>query len=348
MNTRYIHLTDAERRRMERLRKSGKGVRAIARALDRGVGTVSEELRRNSVRGAYDARKAGHKAYVRRKYAKADCLAVVGDRELRRYVEDKLAAEWSPEAIAGRIRRIDRRLPRASTKAIYKFVYSPHGRPLEHCLYSRAVRRKSGPKRNRPVWEDGRRSIEERPREVGKRRQFGHFEADFIESGRDGTGSVLVLVERRTRYPFLRYVADRGTEAVNRLVMDALAGIPARSITVDNDLSLQKHRQLSELLHADVFFCHPQSPHEKGTVENRNKVIRRYLPKRSDLSQYRDRLPGIEEKLRSRPMKCLGWRTPAEAWGRERETRETKNHGECVVQWSKAYGSIGESVRLRG
>src|SRR3989344_9010469 len=181
----YEHISESERRRIERLRNGEWGVRETARALGRSVGTISEEIRKNSVRGAYDAKKAEHKAHVRRKYSKQQCLKVVSNSELRRYVEEKLILEWSPELIAGRIRKIDRHMPRVSPKAIYAFVYSVYGRPFEQFLYSNMVKKKGGPKRGRTTVMDGRISIEKRPKRVEKRAQFGHFEGDFIESGKD-------------------------------------------------------------------------------------------------------------------------------------------------------------------
>src|SRR3989344_2767801 len=93
----YEHLSENERRRIERLTASGWSVRGIARVLGRGVGTISEEIRRNQVKGAYDAKKAGHKARVRRQYSKQQCLKVVSNPVLQAYVEEKLEEEWSPE-----------------------------------------------------------------------------------------------------------------------------------------------------------------------------------------------------------------------------------------------------------
>lgn len=314
----YEHLSENERRRIERLKSSGWSVRGIARALGRGIGTISEEIRRNQVKGAYDAKKAGHKAHVRRQYSKQQCLKVVSSRDLQTYVEEKLKEEWSPELIAGRIRKVDRHLPRVSTKAIYAFVYSVHGRPFEQFLYSNMVKKNGGPKRGRTTVMDGRISIEKRPKRVEKRAQFGHFEGDFIESGKDGTGSLLVLAERKTRYPFIRYCLDRSTAAVNEMIFSLLRNIPLESLTLDNDLSFQKHKALSELINAVVFFCHPYTSSEKGTVENRNRAIRRTVPKKTDLSQVSEEtIRMIETKLRNRPMKCLNYRTPQEAWDRE-------------------------------
>lgn len=314
----YTHIEESERRRIERLTKSGWSVRGIARALGRGIGTISDEIVRNRVKGAYDAKKAEHKAHVRRKYSKQQCLKVVEHPELRRYVEEKLQDEWSPELIAGRIREVDRHLPRVSPKAVYAFVYSVHGRPFEQFLYSKIVKKKGGPKRGRTTVMDGRTSIEQRPARVQKRKEFGHFEGDFIESGKDGTGSLLVLVERKTRYPFLAYCLDRSTVAVNELIFNLLKFVPLKSLTLDNDISFKKHEALSALIDVAVFFCHPYTSSEKGTVENRNRAIRRTVPKRTDLSQISEEtIHLIETKLRNRPMKCLGYRTPQEAWDAE-------------------------------
>ena len=327
----YEHISDSERRRIERLRKSGWSVRGIAKALGRGVGTVSEEIRKNSVRGVYDARKAQHKAWVRRKYSKQQCLKVAMHPGLRQYVEEKLREEWSPELIAGRIRNIDRHVPRVSPKAIYAFIYSVHGRQLEQFLYSKMVHKKSGPKRGRKAVMDGRISIEQRPARVEKRKEFGHVEGDFIESGRDGSGSLLVLTERKTRYPFIAYCADRSAAAVNELIFTLLKSVPLKSLTLDNDVSFKKHQRLSELIGAIVFFCHPYTSNEKGTVENRNRVVRRTVPKKTDLSQVSaETIQMIQMKMRNRPMKCLGYKTPQEAW--DAEMRKQKS-AKSAVSW---------------
>lgn len=345
MRHKYEHISDSERRRIERLRESGKSLRMIAERLGRSVSTVSDELKRNKVRGVYDARKAQHKAYVRRWRSKQDCLKVVMDADLKHYVEERLREEWSPELISGRLEKQQKALRYASTKAVYKFVYSVHGRTLERFLYSKSVRRRSGPKRKQSVWEDGRVSIEQRPKKVLLRKEFGHFEGDFIESGKDGEGSVLVIAERKSRYPFLRYCPDRSTAAVNALIAETLRSVRVKSLTFDNDISLQKHKELSALVSADVFFCHPQAPHEKGTVENRNKAIRRYVPKRSDLSQFKNKLAAIEEKLRTRPMKCLTFKTPAEVWARAMQKQASKN---TARSRGGIITSTNLSVRLRG
>lgn len=344
----YTHITDSERRKIEYATAEGKSIRSIAKKLGRSPNTVAEEIRRNSVKGVYTRRKAHCKTVMRRKQSKIQCLKAATDPALKEYITAHLTDEQSPEGISGRIKHIDTHLRYVSTKAIYKFVSSVHGRKLEKHLYSKAVKKKGGPKRKRSITIDGRRMIDERPERIEKRKEFGHFEGDFIESGRDGTGSLLVLIERKTRYPFVVYTEDRTTERINLLMAEVLADVPVRSMTLDNDLSFQKHEELSALVDAVVFFCHAYCSHEKGTVENRNKVIRRYLPKRTDLSTVpKERFKEVEQILRTRFMTCLSFHTPQEVWDREMKTysatmHRTKKHAVSV------HYQLTEGVLLQG
>lgn len=344
----YTHITENERRSIERFLGDGRSRRYIAEKLSRSVGTISEEITENSVKGVYDARKAHHKATQRRKQAKVQCMKVAMDPELKKYVTHHITEHQSPEGISLRLKNVDTHLPYASTKAIYKFVYSPHGRCIERHLHSKAVAKKPGRKRDTAtVWDDGRVSIEKRPHKVENRREFGHWEGDFIESGKDGTGSLLVLVERKTRYVFLRYVSDRSADGVNALVEEMLADVPVRSVTIDNDVSFKKHETLSEMIGADIFFCHPQCSHEKGGVENRNKAARRYVKKRTDISQYSAKyIQYVEEKLREKFMVCLNGRSPQEAWDAEMEKHRAK-----ILKTKTAAGRreiTRNGVRLQG
>jgi len=297
----------------------------IASKLGRSVSSISDEIKLNSVNGSYDAKKAQAKADLRRKNSKLQCMKVAMNPLLKNFVIENILEDQSPEGISGRLREVENGIQYASTKAIYKFVCSPHGRQIEKHLYTKAVHKKGGPKRGTSVSIDGRTMIDERPQSVEKRLEFGHFEGDFIESGKDGKGSLLVLVERKTRYPFIQYLEDRSTRNVNRLVQEILKDIPILSLTIDNDLSFQKHRELSLLIEAEIFFCHAFASHEKGTVENRNKSVRRYLKKKTDLSKIsKETIIFVREKLRDKYMKCLDFRTPREAFEAELNKIEMK------------------------
>ena len=345
MSKTFRHFSFAERKSIERWLGQQKSLRWIAGALGRSVSSISAEIHRHRVKRRYDAKKAHHKAYVKRKDSKIQSLKVAVDPELRDYVETKIQDHQSPEGISGRLKQIEIGLPYASTKSIYKFVKSPYGRQIERNLHSRAVKKKGGPKRGRPLTIDGRTLIDERPKYIEKRLQFGHFEADFIESGKDGKGSLLVLVERKTRYPWLKYLEDRDTETVNRAIQKLLVNIPVKTLTIDNDVSFQKHKKLSTLIGADIFFCHPFASHEKGTVENRNKAIRRYMPKRTNLSTYSEEyIQWVEQILRNKFMKCLEYHTPHEML--EKELRKQKIPLSYGIM--KKQLLTGGSVRIEG
>jgi IS30 family transposase len=318
------HLEYCERRSIERFLMKDISIRGIAQALSRSVSTISEEKKLGSVRGVYKADRAQKKAELRRRQSKQKCLKVAMDPVLKVYVTKQLKDDQSPEAISGRIREIDTHIPYANKHAIYAFVKSSHGGPLEHHLYRKRVQRKGGPKRGSVKASDQTKvSIEQRPEKANNRTEFGHFEGDFIESGKDGSGSLLVLIERKTRYPFVIYTEDKTTLTVNELIAGCLCDVPVKSITLDNDISFQKHEALSELMDATVYFTHPYTSSDKGTVENRNGRIREFVPKRCDISQVSPSvIKQAEEHLRTRFMKCLGFLTPQEVWEVEMEHKE--------------------------
>jgi len=341
----FRHFDLQDREKIEQWLGQQKSLRWIAGALGRSISSISDEIKRNRVKGIYDSKKAHHKAYVKRKYSKSQCLKVAVDPELQNYVETNIKSHQSPEGISGRLKQIEAGIQYASAKAIYKFIKSPHGRQIEKNLYSRAVKKKGGPKRDRPVTIDGRTMIDQRPKYIEKRLQFGHFEADFIESGKDGKGSLLVLVERKTRYPWLKYLENRDTETVNRAIQELIAGITVKTLTIDNDISFQKHEKLSTLIGADIFFCHPFASHEKGTVENRNKAIRRYIPKRTNLSTYPEEyIRWVERILRNKFMKCLEYHTPYEMLMKESRKQKIP----CQYGTMEKQLLTGMSVRIQG
>ena len=337
------HIDLAERRAIERGLTSNKGVNEIARLRRRAKSTISEEIRLGTNDGVYRAVYADKQAQDRRRDAKQQCLKVAMDPELKAYVTQKLKDNQTPEAISGRIKTKDTHIPYASPKAIYHFVHSSHGGPLEHHLHRRRVKRKGGPKRGtKRACDTTKRMITERPLHIEDREEFGHYEGDFIVSGKNGGGALLVLVERKTRRVFVVRVTDRRAEAVNALIGTMLAGMPIRSITLDNDISFVKHEALSALINAEVYFTRPYTSQDKGSVENRNKIIREFVPKGSDISLVPDETIRIAQgHLNTRYMKCLGWRTPLEVWDAEVETwRAEHTHARVRKNAPCAVGSL--------
>lgn len=314
MNKRkYAHIKKAERTEIAILLEKGYSKREMARALRRSPNTIAQEVLQNSVKGTYDPAKANHKAYVKRKYSKYQGMKIVQDRELWDYVGQKLRQDWSPEEIAGRVKYVDKHITYASYQAIYKFVYSAYGRALERRLRYKGRRRK--PRNNGKVAKlENRVFIEKRPKITERRGRFGDWEGDFIVSGKNGSGVLLVLHERKTRYTIIRKIASKSPVLVNRYMKEMFGLVVCfNSLTLDNDIVFRKHEELSGLLGKPVYFCHPYHSWEKGGVENTNKLIRQYVPRGSDISKCTDRgIQATEDTLNSRPRKCLRYRTPLE------------------------------------
>lgn len=317
----YSHITKTERLEIAVLRRRGYSLREIARVLKRSPGTLSEEIRKNSTRGYYDPEKAQHKAYVKRKYSKYQGMKIVSDNQLRTYVENKIRDEWSPEEIAGRLKEVDQEIKYASRGSIYKFIYSAYGRLLEKHLRYKGRRRK--PRSHSKVTQlKDRIFINQRPKIVANRERFGDWEGDFIVSGKNGTGILTVLHERKARYVLIRKLVGITIEQVHQLVWEMTGGYIVNTLTLDNDIVFKKHKELSEMLGAPIYFCHPYHSWEKGGVENSNKLIRQYVPKRSDISQYSDGyIQMVQDKLNNRPRKCLNYQTPLEVMRENHQMR---------------------------
>jgi transposase, IS30 family len=312
--TEYNHIALVERKEIEMLSSEGRSQNYIARTLQRGKGTISEEIKNNSVDGIYNAEKAHHKAYVKRKYSKYQGMKIVGNKETRDYVEKHLKDDQSPETIAGRMKEVDTDISYAGKGAIYKFVYSVYGRCLEKFLYSRSVHKKSGPKRGSQDKLTDRVFIGERPKYIDDRRDFGDWEGDFIVSPKDGSGVLLVLHERKSKYTIIKKLMTRNNNEVNKAIYEITGGMVCfNSLTLDNDIAFKKHEELSKLLGVNIYFCEPYKSWQKGGVENMNKQIRRYIPKRTDISKVSERrIQKIEDKMNNKFRKCLNYKTAYE------------------------------------
>jgi transposase, IS30 family len=290
-------------------------LRAIARALGRGHTTIADEVQRNAVGGVYDPQKAAHKTYVRRKYAKYQGMKIVGHDELRGFVERGLKEGRSPESIAKRVNRRERHLPTISGDSIERFLRSVYGREIESIRNALKQKRRWRRKRPKSARLGDRKFIDVRPRIANRRGRVGDAEGDFIESGRAGSGRLLVVVDRKLRVTFIEKVWPVSVANITRAFLRIKTRYPEmRTLTTDNDILLGHHEELEQLLGIKIFFCHPYHSWEKGTVENTNGEIRKYIPKGADISK-RSRyfIRSVEAKLNDRYMDCLDSRTPAEA-----------------------------------
>lgn len=303
MKKKYTHLKREERFVIEKLWNAGVVIRRIAEVLERSPNTVSREIVKHTVHGIYDARKASHKAYATRWRAKRQCLKVALDAFLVRFVSEKLEQKWSPKQISGFLRR--EYSVTCSAKAIYKFVES---RGLGHLLFWGWNKRKGGRKRGHwKTTKDGRKYIEDRPVVDG----VGHFELDFVVS-KQSTWSLLVAVDRVTRRTLIRKLPNRKRDTIRAALSRMFHGVTLRSITTDNDIAFTSWRELQALLNTRIYFTHPYHAWEKGLVENTNRWIRCFVPKRRDIGTVTEEdLGEINAFLNDRPRAVLGFMTPS-------------------------------------
>lgn len=292
--------------------------------MKRSKSAIADEWKINAVKGIYDPAKAQQKSYVRRRNAKYQGKKIAGHDQLRKFVEGKLMDDQSPQAIAGRIRKQEKHLPSVSKESIYRYIQSPYGRNIEIHRQQKRGRKRS--RRTKVPQLDGRVFIDKRPQYINKRTRAGHAEADFIVSGKSGYGILLVVVDRKLRTAFLERILVVTIRQVHNAFLRILKRYPEmKSFTTDNDILFQHHKKLEKLLGIKIYFCHPYHSWEKGAVENVNKVIRKDIPKGSDLSRYsRKFIVSLEQKLNRRSMKCLDYATPQEALNAFRKRKNSR------------------------
>lgn len=338
----YTHIKKAERLEIAILLNNRYSITDIAKVLKRSKGTVSDEIRNNSVNGMYDPHKANHKAYVKRKYSKYQGMKIARNKQLRDYVEERLKQDWSPEQISGRIKEVDKHIKYVGFKGVYKFVYSPYGRQLEKLLRYKGRKRRN--KKGKPTKIKNRTFIDQRPKIINNKARYGDWEGDLIVSGKNGKGVLLVLHERRSRFPVIEKIMSRKTSVINQSIQAITGGFVCfNSLTLDNDISFSKHQELSTMIGAPVYFCHAYHAWEKGAVENTNQLIRQYIPKGSDISKYTNKqIRDIETKLRNRPRKCLNFKSPLEVMIENNQFKTLRDYG--IISSIKK----PQAVRLEG
>jgi IS30 family transposase len=319
-------LSFAEREEIALGRASGYSMRSIAARLGRSPSTVSRELARNTTPGgwAYRATIAHARAYERAGRPKPSKLAV--NLRLRETVERDLRMRYSPEQIAGRLRRDFPTDPEmwVSTETIYQSLYvQSRGalrRELTKCLRTgRAVRRpcrQSGLRKNRIP---NMINISERPAEAEDRAVPGHWEGDLIV-GKGNLTAIGTLVERTTGYTMLVHLPDGyKAEQVRDALTAKIQTLPEalrRSLTWDQGIEMREWEQVSVAADIEIYFCDPHAPWQRATSENTNGLLRQYFPRSSDLSIHSPTdLDWVATELNDRPRKRLGFNKPIEQIG---------------------------------
>jgi len=316
-----------ERRAIEDMLNAKIAVREIAAEIDRHVSTVYREIKRNhyddkelpELNGYYGM--VAQRAASQRRARRRKLVRLAG---LRKAVIKQLKEGWSPEQIAGRL-QFEGQSVRVSHETIYAYVYGPDGRSKQlarHLPSRRKNRRSRYARRPRGQVFPPDRSIHQRPEHVKTRETFGEWEGDLMIFERaQGKMNVASLVERKTRFAVLFRNNDRSsTHFINKLmgVMEPLPQTARRSITFDRGFEFREWRKLKPGIGTEAWFCDPQAPWQKGSVENLNKRARRYLPRDAPVAALTNRdMKSICERLNGTPRKCLGWRTPTEVFREE-------------------------------
>ncbi|MEX3901291.1 IS30 family transposase [Paraburkholderia sp. BR10954] len=320
-----LALTLAEREEISRGLVAGDSIQSIARRLSRSPSTVCREIKRNSGQDGYRASHADQLAWDRSLRPKV--CKLVEHRKLAHIVAGKLQLQWSPQQIAGWLKRAWRGKEdyHVSHETIYRSLFiqargALKKELLEHLRRTRAMRRS---RHHTQKTDDHGRirdavSISDRPATVEDRAVPGHWEGDLLCGS--GGSQIATLVERQTRYVMLVKIASKDSETVVNALIRHAGKLPQelyKSLTWDRGTEMANHKQFTIATDIAVYFCDPKHPWQRGSNENTNGLLRQYFPKGIDLSVYSQaRLNAVARRLNERPRKTLDYETPAERFHR--------------------------------
>mgnify|MGYP001823677764 FL=1 len=316
-----LALTHSEREEISRGIARQLSLRTIAVRLGRSPSTISREINRNGDPKSYRATQADQSAWDRAHRPKTCKLA--DNPTLRYNVARKLKSNWSPEQIAGWLKRAypGNEDNQVSHETIYRslFIQARGVLKKELQLYlrtQRAIRRS----KHASLKRDGLGqithavSISERPASVEDRAVPGHWEGDLIEGANNSY--IATLVERHSRYVMLVKIQSKDTDTVISALIKQSKKLPIelyKSLTWDRGKEMAGHQRFTLATNIDVYFCDPSSPWQRGSNENTNRLLRQYFPKGTDLSVHsQSKLSAVARQLNERPRKTLGFETPAE------------------------------------
>ncbi len=324
----YKHLSLEEREKLLCLFEQGISLREIGKLLGRKHTTLGRELKRNKVGAGKKSHEYFNSSYV-------PCIAhkKASSRAVRQrtkaplkepliflYVRQHLRTPffWAPEQIAGTL-PLEHPGKSITAETIYSYIYSKKGKGYKLWKLLVHQRKKRMKKGGRRIKRDGKIpgsiSIDLRPKDVDTRVTFGHWETDDVIGKSTDKAALSVTVERLTRLTILSVVERSAKDKTEHLV-SRLGTYPQRArktITADNGSENSYHKQISNSLKLKMYFCHAYHSWEKGTVENTNGRIRRFVPKGSSIDNIsKAQIEGIEQILNNTPRKCLGYLTPTQ------------------------------------
>lgn len=308
----YTHLTEDERYTIYEMRKEGHRQEEIARHLKRSPASISRELQRNSGERGYRPRQAQHKAQDR---ARGCANGRRVSEAAWTQAQEQLREEWSPEQMAGRLKRTG--TERMSHETIYRRVYADKaaGGDLWRNLRCQKLRRKRyGSGQGRRGQIPNRVSIDERPPVVAAKTRVGDWEGDTV-IGAGQRQALVSLVERKTQFTVLAKVPRKTAQQVTDAAIAGLRPLKAwvHTVTFDNGTEFSWHEQIASALDTAIYFAHPYASWERGLNEQVNGLIRQYFPKKCRFETITDTdVKHVMDKLNNRPRKSLAFKTPRE------------------------------------
>lgn len=311
------NLTFYDRQMLEYWLRTKQSMRAIARLLKRDHTVLVRELKRNSAgdRKKYRA-DAAQRLFEKRSH-RQHRSKLDKHPELKEYVAVGLKNEWSPDVIAGML-KTGKEKHTISRESIYYYIYHKDGRYDGWYKYLRSgknKRQKRQERKGRKLPITQRISIHERPSVVGSRERYGDWESDSVIFSKQKT-ALSVQSERKSKLIRIHKVMNKSAEETKIALIKTLESLPIelfKTITFDNGGEGAKHTEIKKEYGIETYFCDPFASWQKGGVENANKLIRHYLPRKTDLSKLTDRdIYELQEKLNNRPRKCLNYKTPNE------------------------------------
>jgi IS30 family transposase len=322
MSKNYTHLGLVQRYQIEALLAAGQTQKQIADQLQVHPSTICRELKRNvGIRGLHagqyyafnaqrrtDLRHAGKpKHTVLKELQKQKVLTLLRDQK------------WSPELISQTLRQAGEKM--VSAERLYQWIWQskhsnrqadlPYKQAYKLLRHGRRRRKRGNRKENRGIIH-GRIGIEQRPAIVNKRRRAGDLEVDLM-LGKDHRGAVLVMTDRATLHTQLYKLNSKDSGLISRAIIKRLSQMDYKihTLTFDNDQSFSAHEYIAQKLNIDTYFTRPYTSQDKGTVENRIGVLRRFLPKKTDLSSIsHQQIKKIQTLLNERPVRKFNYQTP--------------------------------------
>lgn len=304
--TKGKHLTIVERRLIERWKSEGRSHRQIAELLGKAPQTINNEVKRGLVR--QQVRKGKFKKVYRADAAQSaydtnrtkSVRPVTLTKELKEQILHYWGQKYSPEMMV-KAKGIS-----VPISTIYYWIH--HGQlGIDPCemLYPR--KRKENKKKGSPNFKPAGKSIEERPECINNRENVGDYEIDTVIQTRAKNECLLTLTDRKSRFQIIRLIPNKSSTSVNQALRDILNLYHINSITADNGTEFSRLADVFDPEH--IYYAHPYSSWERGSNENHNRLIRRWLPKGTKKTTTR-MVAFIENWINNYPKKCLNYLSP--------------------------------------